>query len=182
MSSAQNNEEQKNIKCMFDSVFKEGEDYTSEMKILIFTIIEEIISEYVSKIIKGVPTENIIKYVPEYYKDATIFKRDINNLHLQIQKTIGEIFIQIDQSTPDNIKNREDFKFFKKVWSNYAYWGVSEIKFAPDCFVTFPQTNLRFFPEFNDILDKIDKSDLKNKNDNNEIIFCIYSALTKVVI
>jgi len=158
-------------------------NYTEDIKRIIYLTANDMISEYVRKVLKDTPNDKIKEYVADYYKDETK-KWELTKLNLDIQNIVNQMFLQLENNTPKHIQEREDYKQFKNVWSNYAYWGVQEIEFAEDCRLYSPTCDkgmeiINNITGSTDYQDYIRISTFKSLN-RNDIIYYLVSSLFKV--
>jgi len=114
-------------------------DYTEDIKRIIYLTATEMINEYIQKVLKDAPNDNIKEYVADYYKDETKKQMELTKLNEDIQDIVNQMFLQLDNNIPKHIQEREDYKRFKLVWSKYGYWGIQEIEFAEDCRIISPK-------------------------------------------
>ena len=160
-------------------------DYTEDIKRVIFFTATDMINEYKKQVLKDVPKNNIKKYVADYYKDETKKQMELTKLNQDIQDIVNQMFLQLDNNTPKHIQEREDYKQFKKAWSNYGYWGVQEIEFSKDCRMISPTCGIgmEYINDFISATDKKKHTDFlrtfKELN-RNEIIYCWFSSVFKV--
>ena len=160
-------------------------DYTEDIKRIIYLTATEMINEYIQKVLKDAPNDNIKEYVADYYKDETKKQMELTKLNEDIQDIVNQMFLQLDNNIPKHIQEREDYKQFKKAWSNYGYWGVQEIEFSKDCRMISPTCDkgMEYINDFISVADKKNHTDFLRtfkELDRNEIIYCWVSLFFKV--